>query len=257
MACGCGGECCKQPKGLGFLWWGGGESGGGEDIYGDYDYLFDYGGNYNGGGDFWGFDDPFWSGGGNDFWGFDNDYWGGYYDPARDAFVFPGNDAAFLPANTGTNQGGDFWGFGGDFWSGLQDAINNALGSNNVPLLGYCPGGTYHPLNDPYSCVPFPPETPEFEKQQRAAAAHKAAQDAVRAAAKKQQQQQGCPPNTGLVKNAQGQCVCPPGYAPNAQLKKCVLVNASLAAQSGQAPDWLKYALLALGAVVVVKAVKK
>ena len=222
------------------MWWGGSESAD-DELYGDYDYLFDYGGNYGGG----------------DFWGFGNDFWGGYYDPARDTFVFPGNDAAFLPANTGTNQGGDFWGFGDDFWGSLRDAISGALGGNNPPLLGYCPGGTYHPLNDPYACVPFPPETPEFEKQQRAAAAHKAAQDAVRAQQRAQQRQQGCPANTGLVKNAQGQCVCPPGYAPNAQLKKCVLVNASLAAQSGQAPDWLKYALLALGAVVVVKAVKK
>ena len=254
MACGCssGIGCCGQHKGLGFLslpesgesdYWGFGDS-----FWGD-----------SNGGDYWGFNDPFWGGGSNDFWGFDNSYWGGYYDPSSNTFVFPGNDAAFLPANTGTNHGGDFWGFGGDFWSGLRDAISGALGGdgggNNVPLLGYCPGGTYHPLNDPYACVPFPPETPEFEKQQRAAAAHKAAQDALRA--QQRAQQQGCPPNTGLVKNAQGQCVCPPGYAANAQLKKCVLVNPALAAQANQAPDWLKYALLALGAVVVVKAVKK
>lgn len=264
MACGCGGECCGQPKGLGYV-----EAAPMAARYPSHirrvvrgpkglGFLQTSESSSGGYGDFWGFEDDFWGGGGGgDFWGFSDPFWGGYYDPSRDAFVFPGNDAAFLPTQTG-NTGGDFWGFGGDFWSGVQNAIDSVIGGgSNPPLLPYCPGGTYHPLNDPYACVPFPPETPEFERQQKAAAAHKAAQDALKAAAAKAQQQQGCPPNTGLVKNAQGQCVCPPGYAPNAQLKKCVLVNASLAAQSNQAPDWLKYALLALGAVVVVKAVKK
>lgn len=254
MSCGCGGGCCGQPKGLGFLWWGGGESGGGS-------------------GDYWGFDDPFWSDGGGwdspggwwdvsgggyglDFWGLDDasywDYFGYTVGPAYTPG--PGTsfnvDFGFLPSSPGVNTSGSNSGF----WDGVQRAIDALTGGGgNPPLLPYCPGGTYHPQDNPYSCVPFPPETPEFEKQQRAAAAHKAAQDALKAQQRAQQQQQGCPPNTGLVKNAQGQCVCPPGYAPNAQLKKCVLVNASLAAQANQAPDWLKWAILAGVVVLVVK----
>lgn len=250
MACGCGGECCKQPKGLGFLYL---ESGGG---YGDSWGEDWWNGGSGGEGDWY-----LGGGGGDDFWGFSDPYWGGdYYDPASNTFRFFDSDS-FLPSNTGTSGGGG-WNWQGllDWWNDLTGGVTGDVGGGggtNPPLLPYCPGGTYHPLNDPYSCVPFPPETPEFEKQQRAAAAQKAAQDALKARAAQQQRQQGCPPNTGLVKNVQGQCVCPPGYAPNAELKKCVLVNASLAAQSQQAPDWLKYALLALGAVVVVKAVKK
>ena len=36
MSCGCGGECCKQPKGLGFIYTGGDDSSG--DYY-DYPYI--------------------------------------------------------------------------------------------------------------------------------------------------------------------------------------------------------------------------
>lgn len=238
MACGCGGACCQDnsmQRGLGFLWWGG-ESGGGSDLYGDYDYLYDYGG----GSDLYGDYDYFF------------DYGGGYggYVPGGPSFNV---DFGFLPTGTATGTG--TYGTPDDNWQGLLDWWNDLVNSvtNNPPLLGYCPDGTYHPLNDPYACVPFPPETPEFEKQQRAAVAHKAAQDALKAQQRAQRQQQQCPPNTGLVKNAQGQCVCPPGYAPNAQLKKCVLVNPALAAQSKQSPDWLKWALLAGVVVLVVK----
>ncbi len=268
MACGCGGKCCGQSQGLGFLSLP--ESGGGD--------SWDWGGDWwIGGGDYsgWGgWDSGGWwdvsgGGGGLDFWGLDDasywDYYGWNVGPSYTPGTSPSFNAdfGFLPSNPTTGTG--TYGTPSDNWQGLLDwwndlvggVVGNAGGNTNPPLLPYCPGGTYHPLNDPYACVPFPPETPEFEKQQRAAAAHKAAQDALRAAAKANQHQQGCPPNTGLVKNAQGQCVCPPGYAPNAQLKKCVLVNPALAAQANQAPDWLKYALLALGAVVVVKAVKK
>lgn len=273
MACGCGGECCKQPKGLGFLWWGGDQNAA-EDVYGDYDYLYDYGGNYDGGWSGW--DSPGWwdtSGGGSglDFWGLDDasywDYYGWNVGPSYSPGTSPGFnvDFGFLPSNTATGAG--TYGTSNDNWQGLLDWWNDLVGGviggsdagggTNPQLPGYCPGGYYHPQNDPFACVPFPPET-NAQQRQKAIAAGNAANAAAKAAqAKAQQQAQGCPPNTGLVKNAQGQCVCPPGYAANAQLKKCVLVNASLAAQANQAPDWLKYALLALGAVVVVKAVKK
>lgn len=255
MACGCGGACCGQQGGLGFLWWGGGESAD-DELYGDYDYLYDYGGNY-GGGDYWGFNDSFWGGGSNDFWGFDDPFWG-------DPNVYDVGLVDQQESEKGGEPLSNAWQQLLDWWANLTTGgytPNVPLPgpepntSTLPPFSGYCPPNTY--------CADFPNCTQclpidNSRAAKAAAAAHKAAQAAAKAAAQQRaKQQQRCPPNTGLVKNAQGQCVCPPGYAPNAQLKKCVLVNASLAAQSNQAPDWLKYALLALGAVVVVKAVKK
>lgn len=59
-------------------------------------------------------------------------------------------------------------------------------------LPGYCPQGQYHPLNDPYACVPFPPNDPNAKKQ--AQQQQKAAQNAANAAKKAQQQKdKTCP----------------------------------------------------------------
>lgn len=250
MSCGCGGECCGQPKGLGFLSLP--ESGGGYGDFWGFDDSFWGGG---GGGDFWGFGDPFWNGG-SDFWGFGNSYWDGYFDPSTNTFRFFDSDT-FLPNSTG-NYGTPNWNWQGllDWWRDLTTPrpippISPDPNTSTLPpFSGYCPPNTYCADFPTCSqCVPLN-ETP-------AQKARRLAEQSAKAAAQKAQQQrqqaQQCPPNTGLVKNAQGQCVCPPGYAPNAQLKKCVLVNASLAAQSQQSPDWLKWALLAGLAVLVVK----
>ena len=238
MSCGCGGECCKQKGlGLGFL------------AIEPQDT----------GGDFWGFDDSYWQSGGGDFWGFDNPYWQGadyeYFDPLTNTWTL-GIDSSSNFAQTNQGQSGFDWQSLLDWWAQLTGNLPGATsdaGSGSTPQLpGYCPGGTYHPLNDPFACVPFPPNTDATTRQRQTDAGNAANKAAQAAAARAQQQSQGCPPNTGLVKNAQGQCVCPPGYVPNAQLKKCVLVNASLAAQSNQ-PDWLKWLLLAGFVVLVVK----
>lgn len=239
MSCGCGGECCKQKGlGLGFL------------AIEPQDT----------GGDFWGFDDSYWQSGGGDFWGFDNSYWsGGYGDTGSSGPSFTMGDPNFYNQFRQTNQGqsnsGSLWD-----WSGVLDWIQRIVGT---------PGGTVGPDGLPHCaddeqregvlidgvpttiCVPRPTGTNQAQQQAARNAAIQKAQAAQQAAKAAQQQSQGCPPNTGLVKNAQGQCVCPPGYAPNAQLKKCVLVNPALANSAANIPDWLKW-LLIVGVVVLV-----
>ena len=111
-------------------------------------------------------------------------------------------------------------------------------GSN---LPGYCPTGYYHPINDPYSCVPFPPAT--TQQQQQAAAAPKPPQQPPPSS------QQGCPsgqyqsrryqrcmpiPNCaqlypGSVFNPTTEaCVagggCPVGYWSNPATRRCELI---------------------------------
>lgn len=253
MSCGCGGKCCGQSKGLGFLWSGGDDAWEPEYPYAD-----------GGGSDYWGFGDSFWWGDyGPDLglpnWQDTRDFGGYYVDPNTGAILFSDSER-FLPSSQQPSGNSNWQGLL-DWWAELTGGLINSGpgGSGNDPaLLGYCPGGTYHPRNDPYSCVPFPPETPEYEKQQRAAAAHKAAQDALKAAAKAQQTAQGCPPNTGLVKNAQGQCVCPPPSVFSKTYGKCVLASQLTAKdkEDAQAPDWLKWAIAAGIVVVGVKVLQ-
>lgn len=59
-------------------------------------------------------------------------------------------------------------------------------------LPGYCPRGTYHPINDPMACVPFPPA--DTAAKRRAAAQQKQQQQAMQQRRKQQQQQSAqCP----------------------------------------------------------------
>jgi type II secretory pathway pseudopilin PulG len=105
-------------------------------------------------------------------------------------------------------------------------------------LPGYCPAGTYHPVSNPQACVPFPPApsggSGSSQQQQ-------------------QQQQQQCPPgqykspSTGTCKpvpkcpsgyvfdpraekcvpyGQTPQALCPTGYWPNYQTRRCDLIPA-------------------------------
>lgn len=66
-------------------------------------------------------------------------------------------------------------------------------------LPGYCVPGTYHPISDPFKCVPFPADPVARKAAQRQAAQQQAAQQ-----------------------RAQQQPKCPPNQIFNSQLKRCV-----------------------------------
>ena len=252
MSCGCGGECCKQSvaglgaiprfpalppnirrermvRGIGFIYTGDGAGAGAN----DYSYYIE-------GGDQEADWDALWY---EAAWGIPYDYWNGY--------------------STGGNNN----------WQGLLDWWRDLTGgfTGNAPqptgggydaergLPGYCRGGTYHPDYDPYICVPFPDETPaERNQRQQAAAKAQAAQKAAAAAKAAQQAAQPCPPNTGLVKNLQGQCVCPQGLTFSKSQGKCVLIS-QLTAEDKRAlegTDWWKYLAIGAFALIAIKAVK-
>jgi hypothetical protein len=53
-------------------------------------------------------------------------------------------------------------------WSGFWDGGGGTIepdylvpygGPTTAPLPGYCPPGQYHPIDDPYACIPFPAPT--------------------------------------------------------------------------------------------------
>jgi hypothetical protein len=134
------------------------------------------------------------------------------------------------------------------------------------PLPRYCPGGTYHPIDAPYSCVPFPaaPTASQKQAQQKQAAKQAALQKA------KEKAQQPCP--SGQVRNpATGQCVpsacqpglvrhpktgqcvpmpnCPEGYLFNVQSLKCEQPSSGILDAIKGVPWWV-WALIAGAAVV-------
>jgi hypothetical protein len=96
-------------------------------------------------------------------------------------------------------------------------------------LPGYCPGGTYHPLNDPNTCVPFPSNDPNAKRQ---ADAQRKVQQAAANAAKKAQQQQNatCPKDPlgrPIWKNpSTGKCelvpTCPQGSKFDSTTRRCL-----------------------------------
>lgn len=85
-------------------------------------------------------------------------------------------------------------------------------------LPGYCPKGTYHPMSDPFACVPFPTMTPgQNQRPQQPNQQGSPAKPGSSAATPK------CP--GGQVFNPQtGKCVqvpCPQGLVFNPKTNKC------------------------------------
>lgn len=268
MSCGCGGECCKQSvaglgviprfpvlppnirrgrmvRGIGFIYTGDGAGAGAN----DYSYYIE-GGDQEADWDALYYEAA---------WGIPYDYWGGYYDP--NSVVDRQFISDRLPDSTssGWQQLVDWW---RDFTGGFTGNAPQPTGGGydaERGLPGYCRGGTYHPDYDPYICVPFPDETPaERNQRQQAAQRAQAAQKAAAAAKAAQQAAQPCPPNTGLVKNPQGQCVCPNGLAFSKSQGKCVLIS-QLTAEDKKAlegTDWWKYLAIGAFALIAIKAVK-
>lgn len=100
----------------------------------------------------------------------------------------------------------------------------------STPLPGYCGRGTYHPQNDPYSCVPFPTDpTQQAKARQRANQQQQANQ---RRAA---QMAQACPNGQARYPYT-GKCVprqCPQGTQRNPATGECRSVS-STQAQANQ-----------------------
>ena len=106
-------------------------------------------------------------------------------------------------------------------------------GSN---LPGYCPQGYYHPLNDPYACVPFPDDPTQKQQAQKQA----------------QQQQQQAKSQAQAFPKPQNQN-CPQGYQavrmPDGKIY-CVLPNAN---KPGGQTNWLLWLMIALGAIIIIR----
>lgn len=124
------------------------------------------------------------------------------------------------------------------------------------PLPGYCPRGTYHPVNDPMACVPFPADNNEAKK--RAQQQQKAQQQAAQAMRRAQQQQdRGCPKDPQgrpVWKNPQtGKCElrppCPQGQKFDSTTRRC-LTPAQAKELYGD-NNWLLWLLIAAGVVII------
>jgi len=109
------------------------------------------------------------------------------------------------------------------FWEGFPEGDYFELPPPPPPLPGYCPRGTYHPINDPFACVPFPPASTQQQRPRPPAptpapapAPRPPTQQAPRPPA-----QQPCP--TGYCKHpTTGQCIpIPQGYGRHPQTQVC------------------------------------
>ena len=256
MACGCGGDCCGQPKGLGFLSYYSDAAGGWWDdlSQGEYDWLMqNYGGG--GGGDFWGL--------GNPFWGFDDAYTVG----GRDYTYMP-----FLPEPRQLPPGAPDvpyvpWSLPG--W--IDDLVAPFFETPLPPGVPPCPPGYYYPDLDKgsYRCAPIDGEP----ARRKAARQQRQGQSQGQQQQRRSQQsgaQQRCPERTvfnpltqrceracppGMQPNAQAVCACPSGLIYSVTYQRCVLPSQLTATdkQALQAPNWLLYLALALGVVAIVK----
>lgn len=122
-------------------------------------------------------------------------------------------------------------------------------------LPGYCPGGTYHPLNDPYACVPFP--TDDATKKAQAKIQRKGQQQQARQKRQAQQQaNKSCPKdkqNRPVWRNPKtGQCelvpVCGPGQSFDQVTGRC-LTSAQKNELYGSSGNWIWWII---GGVVFV-----
>ena len=104
-----------------------------------------------------------------------------------------------------------------DIWPWLNDRGPGPaqLDPSGQPqqLPGYCPRGTYHPVNDPYACVPFPADNNEAKKraQQQQQTRQQAAQAMRRAQQQRDRQCPKLPNGQATVFNPQtGKCEAVP-----------------------------------------------
>lgn len=257
-----------ENQGMGFLAWEG-------DYYDDweYDYYWDDWGwsDYSSGGELpiydydfgqYGYDlgDPGISAGDPYDRGID---WASFWDSffsGGDLYVPSPGDEFLQTSNSSVSN--DPW-LPDNFWDWLTDTVSSIPGTapSDPALPGYCPQGTYHPIDNPMACVPFPadPAGNQAAQQQRKKqqqAAQKAAQ-AAKAAQKKQDQ--ACPKDAQgkpQWKNPQtGKCepipACPQGMVFDSTSRRCLTPQQVKEVYGDN--NWLIWALIALGVLVVIK----
>lgn len=231
--------------------------------YFEYDW-FDFNSGGGGGGDYWPSFDPFTlpelnapnqsASGNEDRYWFD---WGQYLSDWLSGNVLS------LDTYAQGNGGRTPYGSGGsnfpDWLPGPGPAsIDPQYGpaGNGAGLPGYCPQGQYHPLNDPYACVPFPADAQgKKQAQQQQKAQQQAAQQARKA---QQQQSQTCPKDPQgrpVWKNpATGKCelipTCPQGQKFDQVTRRC-LTQSQLSQMYGSS-NWLLWLLIGGGALVLL-----
>lgn len=187
----------------------------------------------------------------------------GYY---KDPYTFAIDTAApFKPPGSDNFNWDEYWNWAKGIlepWvipplgGGPGPALYDPSGSQQ-PLPGYCPKGTYHPQNDPYACVPFPPGDPSAKK--RADQQRKAMQAAASAARKAQQQQdKQCPKDPQgrkVWRNPQtGKCeLVPPcpqqGQKFDPTTRRCL--TPEQAKELYGSNNWLLWLLIAAGVIVI------
>ena len=242
----------QRPRtGLGFYW--DGDIGGAEDV----DPYLGYGWFDGGGGGDWrsNFDS-------------EGDYLPGYnwwdnFDPNTGDYVGSG-DTIFVgqtdaPAPV-PPAGGDWESFLSP-WPYSPPPIDSPYGSGPQPaapgstLPGYCPAGTYHPMDNPYACVPFPNQGQQGRGQQPGkSGGQQQGKGSSGGSGSQQKPPQPCP--KGKVLNMRtGQCVtppkCPQGLVFDPQRNTCVkpsTANPTAAASLAGWPWWV-WALIAGGVI--------
>lgn len=260
------GRAAARRNGLGFLqwddptdwgnnwdWWFGNDGGGSNNDWGGY-FFDDYGNYYE--------YDWFNAGGGPEDYYSGLDY--GFYTVGDTTYTFDPDNFAQPNYPSYRDITGNL-----DYQNSLWDWLTN-LGpgpaqldpqygpaGTGQELPGYCPKGTYHPVNEPMACVPFPPNDPNAKKQ---ASAQQKAQQAAANAAKKAQQQQdkACPKHPqGLPvwRNPQtGKCEvvpqCPQGAKFDSTTRRC-LTPAQAKELYGD-NNWLWWLLIGGGALLLV-----
>ena len=266
-----------RRRGLGFLpsGSGGGEIGGGLDWFDEWlfaDYFYP---EYGGGGDYWLNFDPItgdWigQGGAVDYSWWDN------FDPITGDWIGQGGTIDTIDT---TEPGSLPPGPSGNWWQGLIDFFSGIVGNPPAPvspvpappdplLPGYCPAGTYHPIDDPFACVPFPAD-PAQPGQTPRTPARPTPGPMTRAGA----QAPKCP--QGQIFSQQlNRCIpqCPQGQMFNPQTNKCQAAPkcpagmqfdqsrgtcVQITAQQGSGFPWWIWLLIAGGAAMALSGDEK
>ncbi|MFN0108542.1 MAG: hypothetical protein ACKVZH_06775 [Blastocatellia bacterium] len=264
------GRAAARRNGLGFA-------------QGDY-YDFDGWGGY--GFDDWGnyYEYDWFSGGGGDY------YDGGW--PSFEPFTVPDLTSPISPSANDERYWFDWGSYLSDWLSGNVDRVDtyaqgsrDPFGSGSWPgtpdwlpgigpgpaqvdplygpagdgsrLPGYCPQGTYHPVSDPFACVPFPPNDPNAKRpaQQQRNNAQQAAQAARKAQQQADKQCPKDPQGRPVWRNPQtGKCelapACPPGAKFDSASRRC-LTPAQAKELYGESNWWI-WALIGGGALLLM-----
>lgn len=158
----------------------------------------------------------------------------------------------------------DYWGAGSSWDSFLPGAGPGGGYRDYNPILpGYCPPGYYHPIEDPYNCVPFPvqgaPGAPGGAGQgSGSGSGGSSSRTPAPAPAPAPPPRPPCPPP---YREQAGRCMppaCPEGQLFNPNTNKCERIftmmpapGAPAAGQREGVPSWL---WIVLGGAVLIAA---